>query len=46
MRSFPHPRSEKAIRSLAYWRGANAGLAAAEAFSVTRVIENHATANT
>jgi N-acetylglucosamine malate deacetylase 1 len=44
MRSFPHPRSEKAIRSLAYWRGANAGLAAAEAFSVTRIIDaNYAT---
>lgn len=38
MRAFPHPRSIDAIRSLAAWRGASAGLAAAEAFVVLREI--------
>ncbi len=39
MRSFPHPRSEKYIRALAYVRGGQSGLAAAEAFSVVRTVE-------
>lgn len=39
MRSFPHPRSAEAIAALATWRGANAGLAVAEAFVVLREIE-------
>jgi LmbE family N-acetylglucosaminyl deacetylase len=39
MREFPHPRSFEAIEALAKWRGATAGLAAAEAFMVLREIE-------
>lgn len=39
MREFPHPRSSHAIAALASWRGASAGLAAAEAFVVLREIE-------
>jgi LmbE family N-acetylglucosaminyl deacetylase len=39
MRPFPHPRSLEAIDSLAAWRGASAGLRAAEAFSVIREID-------
>jgi LmbE family N-acetylglucosaminyl deacetylase len=36
MREFPHPRSAAAIFALASWRGAVAGLPAAEAFHVVR----------
>jgi len=36
MRSFPHPRSYEAIEALAKWRGASAGMHAAEAFTVVR----------
>lgn len=36
MRAFPHPRSIEAIEALAKWRGAEAGMAAAEAFGVVR----------
>jgi LmbE family N-acetylglucosaminyl deacetylase len=39
MRAFPHPRSFEAIEALAAWRGASAGLHAAEAFVVMRDIE-------
>jgi LmbE family N-acetylglucosaminyl deacetylase len=39
MRPFPHPRSFEAIDALAAWRGASAGLRAAEAFTVIREIE-------
>jgi N-acetylglucosamine malate deacetylase 1 len=39
MRPFPHPRSLEAIDSLAAWRGASAGLEAAEAFTVIREID-------
>ncbi len=35
-RPFPHPRSPGAVRALAAWRGASAGLAAAEAFMLVR----------
>jgi LmbE family N-acetylglucosaminyl deacetylase len=38
MRDFPHPRSYQAIDALAQWRGASAGLTAAEAFMVLREI--------
>jgi N-acetylglucosamine malate deacetylase 1 len=40
MRPFPHPRSLEAIDSLAAWRGASAGLKAAEAFTVIREIDS------
>jgi LmbE family N-acetylglucosaminyl deacetylase len=40
MRPFPHPRSREAVTALAQVRGANAGLAAAEAFMVLRQIES------
>lgn len=33
LRAFPHPRSAHAVRAQAEWRGAAAGLAAAEAFA-------------
>ncbi len=36
MRAFPHPRSESAIAHLAHWRGATAGVEAAEAFILAR----------
>ena len=36
MRQFPHPRSYEAVSHLAAWRGATAGYAAAEAFSLGR----------
>jgi LmbE family N-acetylglucosaminyl deacetylase len=36
MRPFPHPRSAEAVAALAAWRGASAGLAAAEAFVLVR----------
>ena len=39
MRPFPHPRSFEALNALAAWRGASAGLRAAEAFMVVREIE-------
>jgi N-acetylglucosamine malate deacetylase 1 len=38
MRAFPHPRSFEAIDALARWRGASAGLVAAEAFSILRMV--------
>ncbi len=38
LRNFPHPRSVEAVAALARWRGANAGLEAAEAFDVIREI--------
>jgi len=38
MREFPHPRSTDAITSLMKWRGSNASLQLAEAFSLTRGI--------
>jgi N-acetylglucosamine malate deacetylase 1 len=38
MRPFPHPRSFEALNALAAWRGASAGLRAAEAFVVVREI--------
>jgi LmbE family N-acetylglucosaminyl deacetylase len=36
MREFPHPRSATAIQALAQWRGATAGMRAAEAFEIGR----------
>lgn len=39
MREFPHSRSLEAIEALARWRGASAGLHAAEAFGIVRDIE-------
>lgn len=38
MRSFPHPRSPEALEAQWLWRGAQAGLLAAEAFVVVREI--------
>jgi LmbE family N-acetylglucosaminyl deacetylase len=38
MRAFPHPRSIEAVEHLARWRGAMAGVAAAEAFVAGRHI--------
>jgi LmbE family N-acetylglucosaminyl deacetylase len=38
LREFPHPRSLAAIEHLARWRGASAGLAAAEAFALGRQV--------
>ena len=38
MRDFPHPRSAFAVQALASWRGANAGVPAAEAFELVREI--------
>lgn len=38
MRPFPHPRSLEAIEALARWRGASAGLEAAEAFHIIRQV--------
>jgi len=38
MRNWPHPRSIKAIRHLAHWRGATIGVDAAEAFVMERHI--------
>jgi N-acetylglucosamine malate deacetylase 1 len=40
MRPFPHPRSSEAVEALAVWRGASAGLKAAEAFMVIREIDS------
>ena len=36
MRPYPHPRSYQSVESLAKWRGATAGVGAAEAFTLTR----------
>lgn len=38
VRTFPHPRSEEALRALAAWRGSTAGIRTAEAFEVVRII--------
>jgi LmbE family N-acetylglucosaminyl deacetylase len=38
VRPFPHPRSAEAIRALGAWRGASAGLHAAEAFELVREV--------
>jgi LmbE family N-acetylglucosaminyl deacetylase len=38
LRAFPHPRSLKAVEALAHWRGATAGVEAAEAFVLGRKI--------
>jgi LmbE family N-acetylglucosaminyl deacetylase len=38
LREFPHPRSLQAVEALARWRGATAGVSAAEAFVVGRQI--------
>ncbi len=40
LRDFPHPRSRPAIETLARWRGATVGVAAAEAFVLGRKIIN------
>ena len=39
LKKWPHPRSEKAIKALIQWRGATAGLEAAEAFVLARNIK-------
>ena len=39
MKSFPHPRSIKAIESLSFYRGASSGCEAAEAFIIGRKIK-------
>ena len=39
MRSPPHPRSVEVVRSLAAFRGAQAGVLYAEAFSLVRSID-------
>ena len=38
LRAFPHPRSLRAVEHLARWRGATAGVEAAEAFEVGRIL--------
>ena len=38
MREWPHPRSLRAVEHMARWRGASAGVTAAEAFSLGRQI--------
>ena len=38
LRSFPHPRSLEAVEALARWRGATAGVTAAEAFVLGRAV--------
>jgi LmbE family N-acetylglucosaminyl deacetylase len=38
MRAFPHARSMEAVEHLARWRGASAGMAAAEAFQLARAL--------
>lgn len=40
IRNFPHPRSIEAVRALAQWRGAEAGLPAVEAYRVVREIDD------
>jgi LmbE family N-acetylglucosaminyl deacetylase len=39
MRPFPHVRSYEAVEALARWRGASAGMTAAEAFVIVRDLE-------
>lgn len=39
MRTAPHPRSDEVVRALARFRGTQAGLAAAEGFTLVRSIE-------
>jgi len=39
LRDFPHPRSEDGVTHLARWRGATAGVEAAEAFVLARSVE-------
>lgn len=39
MRPWPHPRSYRGVETLARWRGATAGVDAAEAFVLGRVLE-------
>jgi LmbE family N-acetylglucosaminyl deacetylase len=39
LRAFPHPRSEKALRAYAAYRGLAAGLCAAEAFRLLRAVD-------
>ncbi len=39
MRDYPHPRSMQAVESLARWRGACIGVAAAEAFMLGRHVQ-------
>ena len=39
LRSWPHPRSIKGVKSLAEWRGATAGYNAAEGFLLGRKIK-------
>jgi LmbE family N-acetylglucosaminyl deacetylase len=39
MRNFPHVRSIEAIKSLIKYRGSTVGYAAAEAFTVARIIK-------
>lgn len=41
MRDWPHPRSLKAVEHLARWRGASAGVEAAEAFVLLRQVVKH-----
>ena len=38
MRDFPHPRSVKAINSLASWRGSSSGFEYAESFIIGRLL--------
>ncbi len=38
-RDFPHPRSPKALRTMAHWRGSLVGCEAAEAFELIRAIK-------
>jgi len=38
MRAWPHSRSPEAVQSLAHWRGASVGVAAAEAFMLGRAV--------
>ncbi|MCP4933877.1 MAG: PIG-L family deacetylase [bacterium] len=40
MRPFPHIRSHEAVKALVAYRGASVGMAAAEAFSVIRVLDD------
>ena len=39
LRDWPHPRSKRAVESLARWRGATVGVDAAEAFALGRRLE-------
>lgn len=40
MRKWPHPRSLRAVKHLAHWRGATVGVDAAEAFVLARAVEH------